>query len=169
MSELAKTVYIAGKRIPRDSRWAMLIDGRLSVDDLDDEELIRGQLRSKNGRFMGKPPTWVPRQFVEAMQRESVRRAADRWNHNLLAAQEELINIGHDQRVDAGVRLRALQYVIERSTGKIPERVEMSAQIKPWEQLMGNVALEKDAETMIVDADVVEHEEHTTQQGESNA
>lgn len=151
VSDLCRTQVYAGKRLPPNSRWAMLIDGRLKIEDLDDEELARGQLRGSNGRFNGKQPTWIPKQFVQAMQRQIISRAAERWHSNLLQAQEQLIALGMDPRVDAGVRFRALTYVIERSMGKIPDKIEMSATIKPYEELLQGV-------TVVRDVDIIEGE-----------
>ena len=153
VSEVAKYQVIAGKRLPANSRWAMLIDGRLKIEDLDDEELMRGELRNSAGRFSGKQPQWIPRQFIQAMQRQIISRSADKWHENLLQAQDQLIALGMDPKVDAGVRLRALTYVIERSTGKIPDKVEMTGTIKPYEELLEGVTVVRDVE--IVDAEVV--------------
>lgn len=154
LSELAKSQVYAGKRMSKDSRYAMLIDGRLKIEDLTDEELIRGQLMNKNGRFAGQAPKWVPAQFVQALQRQRIQRAADKWNSNLLLAQDQLIALGMDQRVEAGVRMRALTYVIERSIGKVPDKVEMTGAIKPYEELLnGTVEVVRDVD--IVDAEVV--------------
>ena len=153
MSELARSQVIAGRRLPRDSRWAMLIDGRLKIEDLDDEELQRGELRNSAGRFGGKQPQWIPRQFIQAMQRQMISRAADGWHANLMQAQEQLIALGMDPKVDAGVRFRALTYIIERSTGKIPDKVEMTGTIKPYEELLQGVEVVRDVD--IVDAEVV--------------
>lgn len=160
VSELAKYQVIAGKRLPADSRWAMLIDGRLKIEDLDDEELQRGELRNRAGRFGGKQPQWIPRQFIQAMQRQIVSRAADGWHQNLMQAQEQLIALGMDPKVDAGVRFRALTYIIERSTGKIPDKVEMTGTIKPYEELLDAVEIVRDVE--IIEGEVVEDGQDTT-------
>lgn len=151
VSDLCKTQVYAGKRLPPNSRWAQLIDGRLKIEDLDDEELARGELRNVNGRFSGKQPQWIPKQFIQAMQRQIISRAAERWHSNLLEAQRQLIALGMDPRVDASVRYRALTYVIERSMGKIPDKIEMSATIKPYEELLEGV-------TVVRDVDIIEGE-----------
>ena len=144
------------QKLPADSRWAMLFDGRLKVEDLDDEELVRGQLRGRNGRFNGPQPAWVPRQFIEGMHRESVKRARDKWDENLLAAQEELLSMAMNHKVEDSIRLRALTYIIERSTGKIPDKMEITAELKPWEKLLQNAALERDInDPGVVEGDVL--------------
>ena len=153
VKELAKYIFVKGKRIDADSRWAMLIDGRLTPDDITDEELIRGEMMSKKGTFTGKRPPWVPRQFVEAMQRESVKRAQEKWTNNLLLAQEELIKIG----------IKALTYIIERSSGKIPDKIEMTAEVKPYEELLQGATLERD----ILEAEVLEDNEQI-EEGDSS-
>lgn len=151
VSDLCKTQVYAGKRLPPNSRWAQLIDGRLKIEDLDDEELARGELRNSAGRFTGRQPTWIPKQFVQAMQRQIISRAAERWHSNLLQAQAQLIALGMDPKVDSAVRYRALTYVIERSMGKIPDKIEMSATIKPYEELLEGV-------TVVRDVDIIEGE-----------
>lgn len=37
-----------------------ILDGVVDLSEWDDEEIFRGQRRSPNGRFQGKPPIVVP-------------------------------------------------------------------------------------------------------------
>ena len=60
------------KKVP--SRYDDFLDGKLSVEDLDHEEQIRGQIRNRNGEFGGRPPTVIPRSFHQAVVREFVHR-----------------------------------------------------------------------------------------------
>jgi hypothetical protein len=49
---------------------AAILDGEEDLSAWDDEELLRGQRRAKNGRFVGRPPLVVP----QAVHAERVRR-----------------------------------------------------------------------------------------------
>ena len=43
------------------------------LEDLDDEEILRMQLKNQNGDFRGRPPMWVPRSFALEMRAEFTR------------------------------------------------------------------------------------------------
>ncbi len=73
--------------IPRSQRYLDLLDGTLKVEDLDDDEIFRGQLRDRRGGFTGKPPELIPREMYLAMTRE----LRVRLNRKMEAAAEEAV------------------------------------------------------------------------------
>lgn len=117
------------------------------VEALSDEELVRGQLRDKNGEFKGRPPTWVPREFHRACVRELLRRGKTLWQENYLEAIRVLTKIAQDASASPAERMRAAQYVIERIEGKIPERIEVNLDA-PWEGLIVNIVADVSEEQL---------------------
>jgi hypothetical protein len=110
-------------------RYAMFLAGKITVDDLDDEELSRGQLRSLDGSFRGRPPKVVPVELVQAMRREWLNRANAKLREALLEKGiGTLVALADDPNIDAGVRLRAAQTIMERTMGKVPDKVEVVAE-----------------------------------------
>lgn len=140
----------------RAERWKILTDmleeQNLSLEDfvaqLSPEELARGQIKTSAGSFRGAPPKWVPRAFMQACVRELMTRGRRLYQENYEEAVRIMIDLAQSTDVDANVRLRATQFVIERIEGKTPERVvveskdsfavrieELEAQIGENEQL----------------------------------
>jgi hypothetical protein len=61
--------------------------------------------------------------------------------------------IAADPEVDAGVRLKASQYVLERLRGKTPD-VVVTADVKKWEQVLDGVY--RGPRQDIVEAEIVD-------------
>ena len=120
-------------------RYAMLAQGIISVEDLDDEEVARGQLRAADGSFRGRPPKMLPQELVAAMKREWIGRAQAKLQEALLEVGiSGMIGIAEDPLVDPAVRLRAQQMIIERTMGKVPDKIEVAAE-DPVEALFRNI------------------------------
>lgn len=117
--------------------WAEFCDG------LSEEELARGQLKDKDGGFVGRPPTLVPREFHLACQREQKRRFEEIFGSEVLGLAKEYIKLAKDQKIPAKDRAKLLQYAMERIFGGIPKDVRVS-QEAPWEQMVVNVISDGD-------------------------
>lgn len=122
-------------------RYQDLMDGTLSVEDLDDEECVRGQLRASDGSFRGRPPKAVPRELYLKMQSE----AAKRWENKMkgmvdlsIEALGKLVTNGRSEMV----RYQAAVYLVERTMGKTPDRVQISAEVKRWEGVASNILVD---------------------------
>lgn len=113
------------------------------VAQLSPEELVRGQIKDKNGRFSGAPPTWVPRAFHRACVAELMKRGRHLWMDNYLVAIEAMTKVAAGQVKGASTadRLRAAQYVIERLEGKIPEKVVVTNE-QPWAVVLDGIVAE---------------------------
>jgi hypothetical protein len=110
-------------------RYALFLKGEIKVEDLDDEELAQGRLKAADGTFRGRPPLVVPSELVQSMRREWMSRAEARLREALLGSGiKVLVEISSDTTIDAGVRLRAAQTIIERTMGKVPDKVQISAE-----------------------------------------
>lgn len=137
-------------------RYKDLIDGIIDINTLDDEELARCQLKDKNGRFTGKPPTFLPRSLVQRMQREFFRRGDNLFSKSYVTAVQTMVDTMTDPMVDPAVRLKAAQYVVERVRGKTPEHVIVTGEDAPWQRILSAIIVGPEVEGDIVDAEVVE-------------
>lgn len=109
------------------------------VDGLDEEELARGQLRADDGTFVGRPPTFVPREFLLAAQREQKRRFEEIFGSEVLGIAQEYVKLAKDTSIPPKERAKMMQYAMERIFGGIPKEFKVS-QEQPWEAMVVNVA-----------------------------
>lgn len=120
-------------------RYAMLMQGVITVEDLDDEEVARGQLRAVDGTFRGRPPKLMPTELVQAMRREWLSRAEAKLRDALMEkGLGTLVELAGNDQIDAAVRLRAATTIIERTMGKVPDRVVLAAE-DPVETLFRSI------------------------------
>jgi hypothetical protein len=108
---------------------------------LSPTELARGTLADKNGNFAGRPPKFVPRQFLNACTRELLRRGGEMYRESYTVAIEAMTSIAGDRTAKASERIKAAQFVIERIEGKIPDRVVVSAE-DPWQVALDGIVAE---------------------------
>lgn len=120
-------------------RYVDLIEGRILVEDLDDDELSRGQLKAKDGTFRGRPPRLIPNELVQAMRREWLGRAEAKLREALLKGGiGVLVELAENDTIDPAVRLRAADKIIERTMGKVPDRVTIATE-DPVESLFRSI------------------------------
>lgn len=151
-NEVPRRTYLGvdGSSILRN--WANFAAGKIPIEELDDDELHREQLKDRYGSFSGRPPVAVPRTLRKAIASEISRRAILKFQTHLPEAQQVFIDVMGDSTQAAGDRLRAATYFIERIMGKVPDKVEVSAEIKPWEGLVGEIVHDIEADTLDVDS-----------------
>lgn len=140
------SVYVPSDGPPIPRTWGNVQRGLIPWEDLDDEELGRGKLRDKNGGWSGRGPNSLPREMVA----EVTRRLKDRYDANirrhLTALQKVHFDIAMDPNAPPADRLRASAYMQERLIGKVPDKVEVVAEVKPWEGLVEGVLQDLPAE-----------------------
>lgn len=120
-------------------RYAQFLNGLITVEDLDDEELAQGRLKASDGSFRGRPPTVIPAEMVQAMRREWMSRAQAKLREALMeVGLGGMIEIAKDKTVDPSVRLRAQMAIIERVMGKVPDKIEIAAE-DPVEALFNRI------------------------------
>lgn len=130
-------------------RVKALQEGRIRVEDLDDEELLRGQVKDADGKFRGGPSRKIPAEFYGELMRRVTEQGVDKLRAQYLNAIDVMTDIMNDPDEDGGLRLRAAQYVIERIAGKTPDKVEHSVEVKPWEVTLQAIIRERpDAATL---------------------
>lgn len=110
-------------------RYARLLAGEIKIEELDDEELARGQLRNAAGNFSGRPPAMIPTELVQAMRREWLSRAENKLREALMSKGiGTLVELAGSDRIDPAVRLRAANALIERVMGKVPDKIQLAAE-----------------------------------------
>ena len=146
-----------GLAVRATDRYQAMLNGTLSVEDLDDDEIIRGQLRDKNGQFRGSAPLLIPRVFHQRAVKELMHRADMSILSNLTDAQKAVADIMNNPKAPAIARLEAAKYMWERIQGKIPDKVELDTTIRKFETLIegGHVLVDVDIE----DAEIVEEDD----------
>lgn len=129
-AEQTKAAKEAG--LPRASeRWAQLLDGSLTVQDLDNEELAKMRVRGADGGFSGRRPA-VPSHLAQAMQKEAIKRATEMFRNAAPKAVKRLLEIADDPETKDADAIRALDIVLNRGLGKMPETVLIEEKSK-WE------------------------------------
>ena len=120
-------------------RYAELLNGIITVEDLDDEELSRGQLKALDGTFRGRPPKVIPNELAQAMRREWLSRAEARLREALYDGGIGVyVELAKDLTIDPAVRLRAADKIVERTMGKVPDKIELGVE-DPVEALFNRI------------------------------
>lgn len=124
-------------------RYAQFLSGEITVEDLDDDELSQGRLKSIDGTFRGRPPVVVPAEMVQAMRREWLKRANNTLAEALHgAALSTIVDLAKNSE-DDGVRLRAADLIVQRTMGKVPDKIEIAAE-DPVETLFRKILADPD-------------------------
>jgi len=126
-----------------------VLTGRDDPRDWDDEELLHGRRRDRKGGFAGNDPTVIPKAVQDELTRRMMRKAHARiqkMNEDALDTLEHLMT-GAD--VDDKVRIKAVEMILNRNIGKVPERMEIGAVSQPWESLVVEAITYGDEEDVI--------------------
>lgn len=127
-------------------RYRKFLNGELTAEDLDWEELLKGQLRNDDGTFVGYKPRLLPREWHDALAREVLLRAESKFRENYDVAMEAIVAMVQSPRTPAREKLAAAQYIVERTIGKIADKQEVSVQVSKFEKLVENGELIIDLE-----------------------
>src|SRR5688572_216862 len=82
---------MAGRRTRKyymSDRYARLLSGELKIEDLDDEEIIKGRLRAEDGSFRGAPPKLIPYSLHQALKKSMT----DRMERKMIESLPEVID-----------------------------------------------------------------------------
>lgn len=107
--------------------------GRLSVEDLDDEELSRGQVRKEDGSFTSNQ--YVSSEIHDAMVKKLFERSDEKMRENLLAAVDTMAEIAVGTAYEPADRIRASEFIFKWLRGSTPIKVEVGVS-KPFEQVL---------------------------------
>jgi hypothetical protein len=127
----------------------VIAEGILSLDDWDDEELIRGYRRSRNGRW-GPAPKYIPREVQLEVFRRLVQRGDRKMREAYLKSISNLVDLSEDASSEK-VRLDAIKELMNRVVGKVPDRVHIGVE-QPYESILAD-ALVPLSESAVLDLD----------------
>ena len=130
----------------RMTRFQKLCQGLISVKDLDDEELARGQCRGKDGNFANMAPRSIPKSIHDEMVRRLFERADEKLKANLIDVVDTMTSIAKGTAYEPADRIKAATWVFERVRGKNPE-VIVHQQDKPWELALSAISTNTRAES----------------------
>ncbi len=146
-----------------------ILAGDADLREWDDEELLRGQRKSKNGQFHGKPPKVVPMGVHQELTRRRLSKAYELLRDDLVAACQLLGSVVRDDNAPYKDRIKASEIIIERVMGKVPEKIDVAIFPTPLEQAFkamlvpDDEALSLSAED-IVDAELVDGDDYPLSQ-----
>jgi len=134
--EVLETHATSGQRRKGiDDEDLVYAEGILNLDDWDNEELIRGFRRNRDGSF-GKPPKFISRDLMQQAFRALVARGDGHLKKSYMAAVEELTQLALNARSEK-VKLDAIRELMERVVGKVPDRVHVATE-EPWETMLAD-------------------------------
>jgi hypothetical protein len=131
----------------------------IGAEDLsvwDDEELIRGQRRDKNGGWQGRAPRVVPKALHDELVRRTLAKAQEVMRENLVEAVQMLVEIVKGEDVEPKDRLKAIDMIMSRVMGKEPVKVDVDVQVSKFDEVIqGALVVDRSG---ILDVEGVERE-----------
>lgn len=135
---------------------AAILRGEAGLDTWDEEELIRGQRRAANGKFMGRPPKVVPMAVHDELVRRKMTKAYDLLADSIYDAVAVLVEVAQDTEADPAVRVKAATEILNRTIGKPKETLELGvagAGVRPlFDQIADAVEVAIDREFIDVES-----------------
>lgn len=117
-------------------RWQDFQAGRLKVEDLDWEELTRGQLRNASGNFRGGKVQVLPKAFHDELLRRAKEHGQEFFTRNLDVALNSLVRLaqfGEDRE-----RLGASTYITDRVMGLMTQKQETETKVTVFHDAIKN-------------------------------
>lgn len=112
------------------TRYQQFCDGELGVTDLDDDEVLKGRFRDRNGLFAGRPPNLTARQR-RLLDAERIRRQQIKFMDMLSLANKAIEDIFRSPSAKDADKLRAAELILNRTLGTSPQKIEVSTEDKP--------------------------------------
>lgn len=117
-------------------RWQDYQAGRLKVEDLDWEELTRGQLRNASGNFRGGQPQTLPKAFHDELLRRAKEHGQEYFTRNIDVALGSLVHLA--QYGESRERLGASIYITDRVMGLMTQKTENKTEITVFGDAIAN-------------------------------
>lgn len=114
------------------SRYQQFLAKQITVDDLDDEEVMQFGFRDERGRIF--KPRNIPREVVHLFTRAIYDRALHELKINAVEATKTLASIMVDTSNEASIRLKAAEAILDRTLGKAPQVVAITG-TAAWEEV----------------------------------
>ena len=142
---------------PKNPRYQQFLAKEITVDDLDDEEILSFGFRREDGTIYR--PRSIPRDLVNEITKTIYDRALTEIKVNAVEAAKTLATIMVDPANDANIRLKAAEAILDRSIGKAPQQLNINAGA-PWEEIFESISTVTRAQSRairgeVIDADVV--------------
>jgi hypothetical protein len=136
---------------------AGIVNGQVDLSAWSDEELIRGQRRSKRGKWEGKPPQLVPKAIHDELVRRKMVKAYDLLKKSTYAAVKTLIEVATDRKADPAVRVKAAETILDRTLGRPTESMKLDVSgLEPWAKLIQASTVNVVATEEPIEGEVVE-------------
>lgn len=104
-------------------RWQDYQAGRLKVEDLDWEELTRGQIRNASGNFRGGQPKVLPKAFHDELLRRAKEHGQEFFTRNLDVALQSLVTVA--EYGPPREKVQAAIYITDRAMGLMTQKQEV--------------------------------------------
>ena len=125
------------------TRWSRLLDGTLTVKDLDDDEIQRMRVKGKGGLFNGRPKP-IPSHLAQQFRQEAIRRAKEKINLATPKVTAALLKMADDPDVKDSDRIKILMYLMDRQLGKTPDVIHVEGESDFDAMLRKAVGLDRD-------------------------
>lgn len=151
LANLEKGTEVAKERgeIPRDpdyvGRANLFKQGKLTVEELDMEELDKFQFRDRHGNMTGRPPKLTAAQ-QRAIHAEWLRRIGKMYEGGLEFAIQALIKIVQSPQTKDADRLKAIDMLAARAIGREPQTINVNASSQWPDALEAGIIVDLDRE-----------------------
>jgi hypothetical protein len=126
--------------------WHSILAEKIPWVVLEGQEIARCQLRDKNGFFTGQPPQRLPAGARAARKRALMERAGLAFELKVERAAEYLGEVLDDENADVKDRIAAADRILDRGIGPKPQKLEVTAEVKPWEGLVTGILVDVNGE-----------------------
>jgi hypothetical protein len=125
---------------------AAVVYGEEDLSGWDDEELIRGTRRNKNGKFTGRKPRFIPRELLQELHRRRTHRTFEVLDSSLEIAAKRLRACIAGQKPLTLAELKAIEMLFNRVYGRPREQIQfdlksVSDEPSKWEKLVASVVI----------------------------
>lgn len=132
-------------------RWQQLEDGDITVKDLSERELKRGQIANNDGTFEGRRHALKPK-WLTRMEAEQVRRMRVKVRNLGVKAVDVLGEIMEDDEARAQ-QFQAARLMLEYNIGKVPEVIHVGQETE-WDRMaQGAYVIQRGIDAVQVDDD----------------
>lgn len=119
---------------------ARILSGEEDLSIWSDEELRRGQRKSKRGRWEGRGPAIVPKKLHDELVKRTLDEAAQVLRDNVVDAVTLLGTVVRDKEASNGDRLKAAEMIMKHTLPREPIAVSVEVRTPFMEMLEGSVA-----------------------------
>lgn len=151
------------------TRHQAFLQGIVTVEELDDDELSKGKIKGYDGTFARGNPR-IPPGLQNRIDRELRKRLLVSINKYGVDAIETIADVmyrgegasAYQGQKDGVKRLEAAKYLLERIVGPIPSKSEISINATVWEGLVEEGGLFVDVDPADIEETIEEPEDVET-------